>query len=118
MAARTKIDPDLKKKVVEDIISGKMSADQARRQYKVHPYQVDAWVGQELMRRQERGDVSISAAGSSRKRDGHDGNGDSAPVDLLTSSDPVRAVGEWYIRTVILKEKGVATPPIVTALKE
>lgn len=108
---RSSISSELKRQIVEKLLRGDMTVAEAAKEHKLHPYQVQAWVGQMTLKRGFSKDLSITSVRRGRSTQAE------SPADLVDilsgqgGSDPVREIGEWYIRTVILKEKGHKPPP-------
>lgn len=109
--ARSSISPDLKRQVVEKLLRGDTTVGDVAREHKLHPYQVQAWVGQLTLKQGFGKNYSITTVRS--RRAAQQSDSPQELIDMLSGAgdDPVRAIGEWYIRTVILKEPGPKKPP-------
>lgn len=119
MPARSTIPDGLKQQVVEQLLRGETTVDKVAKEHKVHPYQVAAWVGKATLKG-GAGDYTITAARSKggAARQLPDQGAARILSDVAEEDDPVRAVGEWYIRTHILKEAGPKAPPIGKSVKD
>lgn len=108
MAGRTSIDPKLKERVVKEILSGEITAAEACKTHHVHPYQVDAWIGQALLKERERG-AGHAIRRASSKPDALDS---ATLARILTNGgdDVLREVGRWYIETQVLGQPGGKSP--------
>lgn len=117
MPARSTIPDELKQQVVEKLLRGETTVAKVAKEHKLHPYQVQAWVGAATLRQRDAGKDGYTITAVRRTA-----SGPSLPAHLLTGDsdedDPVRAIGEWYIRTVILKEPGSKHPPIGKLVKD
>lgn len=117
MSTRSTIPQELKRKVVEQLLRGEVTVAEAAREHKLHPYQVQAWVGQMALKQGAGRNYAIVPERQARRAVEPTEPAEGGKlVDMLLGvpgddSDPLRAIGEWYVRTVILKEPGPKKPP-------
>jgi|SRR6185312_16868795 len=117
MSSRSTISPELKRKVVESLLRGETTVSEAAKEHHLHPYQVQAWVGQMTLKQGAGRNYAIVPETRARRSPAATEPAEGGKlVDMLLGvppedGDPLRAIGEWYVRTVILKEPGPKTPP-------
>jgi len=117
MAARSKIDDDRKREIVERIMSGTTTVNEVARDEKLHPYQVQAWIGQMTLGEGIGRKYQIRPGGkvqdTRRVVSNQLAPSDSAIAQMILddlvgkhveTDDPLRAIGEWYVRNVVLKK--------------
>jgi transposase-like protein len=126
MPARSTIPDELKQQVVERLLRGETTVAKVAKEHKLHPYQVQAWVGAATLKQREREADGYTITAARSKGGPARPVTEAGPARLLRDAiigesddeDPVRAIGEWYIRTHVLKEAGPKAPPIGKPIKE